>query len=272
MVNADAVRGQVLLEESREAVVVLDENGVVVTASRRARQSLGIREGDELSSDLLQGERALVVPYAVDGRQERLVYLSETGDLAAYEEFRSGFTAAVSHELRTPLARLLSLLELASLPGEDVPRSSSSRGGDRPDRGADRRGALPGRARVRHGVVSLGAEPVLPVLRGRCGARGAGCAGRRHAARRGRPGCDRRGAAADAPRRRQEPGRERDPLRRPRRQRDALGPQVGRRGGAQRGRRRRRRRPGRSPAAVRALLPRRPLPRVARHRASGWRS
>ena len=46
MVNPDAVRGQVLLEESREAVVVLDENGVVVTASRRARQSLGVREGD----------------------------------------------------------------------------------------------------------------------------------------------------------------------------------------------------------------------------------
>ena len=44
MVNPDAVRGQVLLEESREAVVVLDGNGIVVTASRRARQSLGVRE------------------------------------------------------------------------------------------------------------------------------------------------------------------------------------------------------------------------------------
>ena len=32
----------------------------------------------------------------------------------------SGFTAAVSHELRTPLARLLALLETALLPGEDV--------------------------------------------------------------------------------------------------------------------------------------------------------
>ena len=37
----------------------------------------------------------------------------------AYEELRVGFTAAVSHELRTPLARLLALLESASLPGED---------------------------------------------------------------------------------------------------------------------------------------------------------
>ena len=121
MVNRDAVRGQVLLEESREAVVVLDEAGVVVAASRRARQALGVREGEEFGPELLQGERALVVPYTVDGGQERLVYLSEAGDMAAYEELRSGFTAAVSHELRTPLARLLALLELASLPGEDVP-------------------------------------------------------------------------------------------------------------------------------------------------------
>src|SRR5918996_3338580 len=37
----------------------------------------------------------------------------------AYEELRVGFTAAVSHELRTPLARLLALLESASLPGVD---------------------------------------------------------------------------------------------------------------------------------------------------------
>ena len=48
MVNPDAVRGQVLLEESREAVVVLDEAGIVVAASRRARQALGVREGEEI--------------------------------------------------------------------------------------------------------------------------------------------------------------------------------------------------------------------------------
>ncbi|MEA2613774.1 MAG: two-component system, OmpR family, phosphate regulon sensor histidine kinase PhoR, partial [Chloroflexota bacterium] len=36
-----------------------------------------------------------------------------------YEELRVGFTAAVSHELRTPLARLLALLETASLPDAD---------------------------------------------------------------------------------------------------------------------------------------------------------
>ena len=36
-----------------------------------------------------------------------------------YRELRIGFTAAVSHELRTPLARLLALIETASLPGND---------------------------------------------------------------------------------------------------------------------------------------------------------
>ena len=165
MVSPDAVRGQVLLEESREAVVVLDENGVVVTASRRARQSLGVREGDELSADLLQSERALIVPYEVDGRQERLVYLSETGDLAAYEELRSGFTAAVSHELRTPLARLLSLLELAALPGENVPELVEQARSE-VDQIRELIDEVLFLAELESGtrVVSLGAEPVLPVL------------------------------------------------------------------------------------------------------------
>jgi len=166
VVNPDAARGQVLLEESREAVVVLDENGVVVTASRRARQSLGVREGHQLTPDLLQSERALIVPYEVDGRPERLVYLSETGDLAAYEELRSGFTAAVSHELRTPLARLLSLLELAALPGENVPElvEQARREVDQIRELIDEVLFL---AELESGtrVVSLGAEPVLPVLR-----------------------------------------------------------------------------------------------------------
>ena len=165
MVNPDAVRGQVLLEESREAVVVLDGNGIVVTASRRARQSLGVREGEQLNLDLLESERTLVVPYDVDGRPERLVYLSEAGDLAAYEELRSGFTASVSHELRTPLARLLSLLELAGLPGENVDDlvQQARREIDAIRELIDEVLFL---AELESGtrVVSLGAEPVLPVL------------------------------------------------------------------------------------------------------------
>ena len=38
----------------------------------------------------------------------------------SFEELRVGFTAAVSHELRTPLARLLALLDSASLPSTDT--------------------------------------------------------------------------------------------------------------------------------------------------------
>jgi signal transduction histidine kinase len=122
--DGDATRGRVLVEESREAVVVLDASDTVLLASRRARQSIdGIREGERIPDGLLSGDRGivpLIVPYDVGGRRERLVYLSQAGDMTAYEELRAGFTAAVSHELRTPLARLLSLLETATLPGEDV--------------------------------------------------------------------------------------------------------------------------------------------------------
>jgi two-component system phosphate regulon sensor histidine kinase PhoR len=167
--DADAIRGRVLVEESREAIVLLDDDDRVLHASRRARQAVdGLREGERLPADLLTGERGvipLVVPYEVNGRRERLVYLSREGDLAAYEELRAGFTAAVSHELRTPLARLLTLLESTTLPGEDVP-------------------ALVEQARAELGlitelidevlfiselesgarVVALGATPVKPVL------------------------------------------------------------------------------------------------------------
>lgn len=115
-------RSQVLIEESREIVVVLDEARRVVAASRRARESLeGVVEGVPFPDELLTmgGRMPLEIPYELDGRQETLVYLSAPGDLAAYQELRAGFTAAVSHELRTPLARLLALLENALLPGAD---------------------------------------------------------------------------------------------------------------------------------------------------------
>jgi signal transduction histidine kinase len=124
-VDVDSIRGRVLVEESREAVVVLDDADRVIAASRRARQAVeDLREGRPLPPALLSGARGVVphvVPYEIDGRRERLVYLSREGDLAAYEELRAGFTAAVSHELRTPLARLLTILETAVLPDEDVP-------------------------------------------------------------------------------------------------------------------------------------------------------
>jgi two-component system, OmpR family, phosphate regulon sensor histidine kinase PhoR len=116
-----AERATVLIEESPEIVVVLDEHGRVVASSARAREALeGLRKGAPLPGEALQshdGSAPLEIPYEVDGRRETLLYLSEPGDLAAYEELRVGFTAAVSHELRTPLTRLMILLESVTLPG-----------------------------------------------------------------------------------------------------------------------------------------------------------
>jgi signal transduction histidine kinase len=163
----DAERGRILVEESRELVLVLDAERRVIAASRRARESLdGVGEGDLLPDGLLAAGRTFTIPYTVDGREETLVYVRDTGDLAAYEELRAGFTAAVSHELRTPLARLLALLESVELPGTAEP------------------GALIGQARAEVGqireliddvlflselesgreIVSLGKTPALPIL------------------------------------------------------------------------------------------------------------
>src|ERR671931_7334 len=167
--DVDAARGRALVEESREAVVVLDASDRVVLASRRARQTVeGIREGEALPPDLLTGERGvipLVVPYDVDGRRERLVYLSRAGDLAAYEELRSGVTAAPSPELRTPLARLLTLLETATLPGEDV-NELLERAASEVDQITQLIDEVLFLSELESGarVVALGLEPVLPVL------------------------------------------------------------------------------------------------------------
>ncbi|HXV33474.1 MAG TPA: ATP-binding protein [Gaiellaceae bacterium] len=116
----EAMRGRALVEESREIVVVLDDHDRVVAASRRARELLGgLEEGAAAPEQLIQNA-PLTIPYEVDGRRETILYARDTGDMAAYEELRAGFTAAVSHELRTPLARVLALLETATLPGSDV--------------------------------------------------------------------------------------------------------------------------------------------------------
>jgi two-component system phosphate regulon sensor histidine kinase PhoR len=117
---------------------------------------------------LLTGERGvipLVFPYEVEGRRERLVYLSREGDLAAYEELRSGFTAAVSHELRTPLARLLTLLETASLPGEDVGELLEQAAGE-VHQITELIDEVLFLSELESGarVVALGQEPVQPVL------------------------------------------------------------------------------------------------------------
>jgi signal transduction histidine kinase len=111
-----AERGHRLVEESLEAVIVLDANGNVVASSRRARGAIPEIEEGGPPPPLAEAARA---EYEVAGGREAIVYLREA-DAASYEELRSGFTAAVSHELRTPLARLMALLETALLPGSDV--------------------------------------------------------------------------------------------------------------------------------------------------------
>ena len=108
-------RGRMLVEESREIVVVLDAE-----RPRGRREPARARGASTGSSRARRCRRTcsarlqrLEITYDVAGADETLVYLSEPGDLAAYEELRAGFTASVSHELRTPLARLLALLESA---------------------------------------------------------------------------------------------------------------------------------------------------------------
>ncbi|MEO8290246.1 MAG: ATP-binding protein [Gaiellaceae bacterium] len=115
----EAERGRALVEESLEIVVVLDAEGRVAAASRRARELLdGLVEGEPPPESVTR-DSALTLPYAVGGRGETLIYVRDPGDLGAYEELRAGFTASVSHELRTPLARVLALLETALLPGSN---------------------------------------------------------------------------------------------------------------------------------------------------------
>jgi two-component system phosphate regulon sensor histidine kinase PhoR len=168
--NADsrleAERGRVLIEESREIVVVLDDDGRVVTASRRARELIDeLEDGSPPPAAVRRGSE-LAVPYEVDGRRETLIYLRDPGDMAAYEELRAGFTASVSHELRTPLARVLALLETATLPGSDrdalieQAQAEVNQIGELIDDVLFLSELESGRE-----VVSLGSTPVLPILR-----------------------------------------------------------------------------------------------------------
>ena len=164
----DAERGRVLVEESREIVVVLDEERRVVAASRRARESLeSVVEGARFPEQLLRagGRTPLEVGYEVDGHRETLLYLSGPGDLAAYEELRAGFTAAVSHELRTPLARLAVLLESAALPGADASALVEQARGE-VDRITELIDDVMFLSELESGraVVSLGAIRALPVI------------------------------------------------------------------------------------------------------------
>ena len=165
--HVEAHRGRLLVEESREIVVVLDDDNRVIMASRRARESFdGLTEGATVPEAIMR-DGPLVVGYDLDGNRERLVYVRrETGHMAAYEELRAGFTAAVSHELRTPLARLLALLESALLEGAEhdalieQARVEVNQIGELIDDVLFLSELETGRE-----VVGLGSTPALPILR-----------------------------------------------------------------------------------------------------------
>ena len=108
MVNED--RAKALASASGEPVVILDSERRIVAASDAAIRALGGAEpGRRLDEEQAATHAGLLV-----------LFIESPPELPAYQELRAGFTAAVSHELRTPLARLLALLESATLPGSDV--------------------------------------------------------------------------------------------------------------------------------------------------------
>jgi signal transduction histidine kinase len=108
VVNEELAR--TLAASCDEALVVLDSERRIVAISPAARRALG---------DLEAGRR-LSEEATADHPRVLVLFVESAPELSAYQELRAGFTAAVSHELRTPLARLLVLLESATLPGSDV--------------------------------------------------------------------------------------------------------------------------------------------------------
>jgi two-component system phosphate regulon sensor histidine kinase PhoR len=110
VVNGERERIQALVGALDEPVIVLDSERRLVAASPAAVTALG----DGTPGRRVAEEALLVDPPPL------VLFLAALPELSAYQELRAGFTAAVSHELRTPLARLLVLLESATLPGAHV--------------------------------------------------------------------------------------------------------------------------------------------------------
>jgi signal transduction histidine kinase len=103
-------RARAVVAASSEPIVVLDSERRIVTANHRAVEAVGeLEPGRRLGEEQAAAHPDLLV-----------LFFESPPELSAYQELRQGFTAAVSHELRTPLARLLVLLESATLPGADV--------------------------------------------------------------------------------------------------------------------------------------------------------
>jgi two-component system phosphate regulon sensor histidine kinase PhoR len=105
-VVTDEERIRALVASLAEPVVVLDSQRRLVAASPAAVSALG---------EAVPGRRV-----GEDVGGALVLFVGDLPELSAYQELRAGFTAAVSHELRTPLARMLVLLETATLPGADI--------------------------------------------------------------------------------------------------------------------------------------------------------
>jgi signal transduction histidine kinase len=151
MVNEDG-RVRALVEGIREAVVVLDSERRLVAASPAAAAALG---------DPAPGRRL-----GEDVGGALVLFVGDLPELTAYEELRAGFTAAVSHELRTPLARLLSLLETATLPDAEVePLLEQAQREVQQARELIDDVLFLGQLETGREVVSLGRTRALPVVR-----------------------------------------------------------------------------------------------------------
>jgi signal transduction histidine kinase len=151
MVNEEA-RVRALVGSLEDPVLVLDEERRLVAASPAAAEALG---------DATPGRRV-----GEDVGGALVLFVGALPELSAYQELRAGFTAAVSHELRTPLARLLVLLESASLAGSDVNELlEQARGEVEQVRELIDDVLFLGELETGREVVSLGRTRALPVLR-----------------------------------------------------------------------------------------------------------
>jgi two-component system, OmpR family, phosphate regulon sensor histidine kinase PhoR len=151
MVN-DEPRIRALVAGVEEPVLVLDAERRLVAASPAAAALLGEattgrRVGEEVGGALV-------------------LFADALPELSAYQELRAGFTASVSHELRTPLARMLVLLESASLPGAEVDELiEQARGEVEQARDLIDDVLFLGELETGREVVSLGRTRALPLLR-----------------------------------------------------------------------------------------------------------
>ena len=158
----------------------------------------------------------LIGPYEVGSRRERIVYLSHPGDMTAYEELRTGFTAPsrTSCGRRSPgcsrCSRWRRCPARTSTRSSIAPATRSSRRGSSSTRCCSSRSSSRVAAWSRSGRWPCGPSSTSP-SRAR-GARRRGPASRCASRATGHHARD---AAPHAPGGRAEPGRERDALRRP---------------------------------------------------------